>query len=66
MDPLAHLFGHLFRCRDISHLVSQMQDRELTPSERRRVRWHLAVCTACMKFEKQLRFLGDAMRRYRS
>jgi hypothetical protein len=65
MNVIAHLFGHLFRCRDISHLVSQMQDRELTPAERRKVRWHIGVCNACMRFEKQIRLISEARRRYR-
>jgi hypothetical protein len=65
MNPLIHLFGHLTRCKDISHLVSQRQDRDLTTFERIKVEWHLAVCSACMAFEKQMRFMREAMRRYR-
>ena len=65
MNPFHHLVGHLVSCRDVSHLVSQMQDRDLSTFERWRLGWHLGVCKACMAFEKQMRFMREAMRRYR-
>ena len=65
MKVLHHLFGHLTRCKDISHLVSQRQDRDLTTFERLNVEWHLAVCKACLAFDRQMRFMHEAMRRYR-
>ena len=65
MNPIHHLFGHLISCKDVTHLVSQMQERDLPAFDRVRLRWHLGVCKACMAFEKQMRFLREAMRRYR-
>ena len=65
MNPFHHLVGHFVSCRDVSHLVSQMQDRDLSTFERWRLGWHLGVCRACVAFEKQMRFMRDAMRRYR-
>lgn len=59
------LFGHFVSCRKVSHLVAEMQDRELSAVERRRLKWHLAICDACLAFEKQMRILTEAMRRYR-
>ena len=52
-------------CKDASHIVSEMQERDLSMLERWKLRWHLAVCDACVRFEKQVRFLRKAMRRYR-
>ena len=65
MNPLAHLVGHFFRCKDVSRLISQGQDRELSAFERAKIHWHLAICKACMAFDRQMRLLGEAMRRYR-
>ena len=65
MNSFNHLIGHLVSCKDASHLVSEMQDRELTTVERWKLKWHLAVCTMCMRFEKQMRLMREAMRRYR-
>jgi putative zinc finger protein len=65
MKSFNHLIGHLVSCKDVSHLVSEMQDRELTTVERWKLKWHLAVCTMCMTFEKQMRLMREAMRRYR-
>jgi hypothetical protein len=45
--------------------MSQMQDRGLTAAERVKLRLHLAACKACTAFERQLRLLREAMRRYR-
>ena len=65
MNSFKRLIGHLVSCKDASHLISQMRDRELTTVERWKLKWHLAVCTMCMAFEKQMRILAEAMRRYR-
>lgn len=65
MNSFNQLFGHLVSCRKVSHLISQMQERELTGIERWRLKWHLAICDACLAFEKQMRIMREAMRRYR-
>ena len=57
--------GHVISCRGVSRLVSRMQDGELSSWQRFRVRAHLAICDACARFERQLRFLRVAMRKYR-
>jgi hypothetical protein len=63
---LKKALGHMFSCKDISRLVSQGQDREFGRWERWKLRLHLAACDACARFEDQMRFLREAMRRYRS
>lgn len=65
MKILDHLLGHLVSCKDVTHLLSQREDRQLTSFERIKLEWHLAVCNACMAVERQFRFLHEAMRRYR-
>jgi hypothetical protein len=42
-----------------------MQDRRLTSAEQVKLKLHLAACKACTAFERQLRLLREAMRRYR-
>ena len=62
---LKKALGHILSCKDVSHLVSQMQERKLGPFEGWALHLHLAVCDACTRFEAQMRLLRDAMRRYR-
>lgn len=61
-----HRLVHFVTCREASRMLSRMQDRPLSTGERIRLRLHLAICTACSRFAKQLRFLRTAMRSYRS
>ena len=56
---------HQVSCRDATRLVSQMQDRPLRLSERIKLRLHLLACVACTRFERQMRFMRDAMRKYK-
>ena len=58
--------GHLLRCKDVSRLVSQGEDRPFTRWERWRLRMHLALCDGCTRFDAQVRFLRRAMHRYRA
>jgi predicted anti-sigma-YlaC factor YlaD len=44
-------------CRDISALVSRAMDARLPVGERLRVRLHLAMCSACRRFARQVRLL---------
>jgi hypothetical protein len=56
--------GHIISCKDASRLVSQQQDAGLSAWQRLVLRLHLAVCVACSRFERQVRFLRTAMRKY--
>ncbi|HVE51362.1 MAG TPA: zf-HC2 domain-containing protein [Casimicrobiaceae bacterium] len=66
MAITSRLFGHLIDCRHATRLISQLQDRELRSWERARLRLHLAVCDACSRFEQQVAFMRDALRRFRT
>jgi hypothetical protein len=66
MNPLRRSLGHLLSCKDVSHLLSQAQERPMSGWERTRVRWHLGVCAMCRAFDRQLGFLREAMKRFTS
>lgn len=63
---LRHLLGHLLMCKDATRLISQAGDRPLSRLERWRLRAHLGICDLCSRFDAQMRFLREAMRRYRA
>ena len=50
-------------CREVHRLVSEGMDRKLTLVERGRMRVHLVVCTACTRFDGQMKTLREAIRR---
>jgi hypothetical protein len=62
---LRRILGHVIDCKTATRLVSQGQDRALGPVDRLVLRLHLAWCVACLRFEGQMRFLREAMHRYR-
>jgi len=49
-------------CREVTRMVSQGEDRELSFGERVALRAHLAVCRGCRNARAQLRFLRSAVR----
>jgi hypothetical protein len=63
---LLHRLTHMVSCREASRLLSQREERALTRGERLRLHVHLAVCTACRRFARQLAFLRAAMAAYRA
>jgi len=52
-------------CREVTTLVLREQDQALPWHERLAVRLHLRVCRACPRFAAQLRFMQQAMGRWR-
>jgi hypothetical protein len=59
------LGGSLVRltCKEAHRLVAEQLDRELPLGERLRVRLHLFACTSCTRFNRQMQFLREAMKR---
>ncbi len=51
-------------CKEVHRLVSEGQDRPLSLMERISVRIHLMMCGACRRFEAQMDFLREALRRF--
>lgn len=67
MSLSSRVFHRLFlSCRQASELASQAQDVPLGRGQRLRLAVHLAACDACRRFARQLEFLRQSMRRYRS
>ena len=56
----------MLSCKDVTHKLSEAQDRELSLSERLQLEMHLAMCHGCRNFKKQMSFLRMACRRYLS
>ena len=66
MSLSSRVFHRLFlSCRQASELMSHAQDEPLGAFARLRLAAHLAVCTYCRRFERQLALLRAAMQRYR-
>lgn len=54
----------MLTCKEASALVSQSYDRRLSWGERLGLRLHLAICVACARFARQLRFLRTVARAF--
>lgn len=51
-------------CAESTRLLSEAQERPLSGGERVALRWHLLMCGACRRFERQLDWLRLASARY--
>ncbi len=56
--------GHLITCKRATHLVSEREEHPLGVMDRMLLRLHLAWCVACVRFERQIRFLRQAIGKY--
>ncbi|MFQ5487204.1 MAG: zf-HC2 domain-containing protein [Gammaproteobacteria bacterium] len=52
----------MLSCKEVSELVSQSLDRQLSLRERLGVRLHLVVCSMCRRYRKQITFISQATR----
>jgi hypothetical protein len=50
----------MLNCHDATFLMSQGRERTLSFSERMKLRLHVAMCSGCANFGRQLRHLGAA------
>jgi hypothetical protein len=53
-------------CKQVAALLVAQEDRDLPAVERMALRLHLAACSACPRFERQLLTLRNSMRRWRN
>ncbi|MGQ0442168.1 MAG: zf-HC2 domain-containing protein [Methylophilaceae bacterium] len=53
----------MLRCKEVSQLISQSLDRNLSWRERFALRLHLTICKHCSRFSQQLRTLRVALKR---
>ncbi len=51
-------------CKKVSRLISEGQDKKMSPPERARLRLHFIVCEACRNVDEQFQFMRHAMRRF--
>ncbi|HSG23184.1 MAG TPA: zf-HC2 domain-containing protein [Azonexus sp.] len=54
----------MLSCKEVTHLLSESQDRKLSVSERVHLEMHLAICKGCKNFKNQMTFLRKACQRY--
>ena len=50
----------MMTCKEATHLMSEGQDRQLRLSERIMLRIHLALCSACARYDQQLHLIRQA------
>ena len=53
-------------CKDATRTLSAAQERRLGLGERCSLQLHLAMCSRCRDFERQVAFLRESMRTYAS
>jgi Putative zinc-finger len=51
-------------CREAARLISESYQRPLRWREQVSLRMHLAICDACRNFQKQMKLLTEAARRF--
>lgn len=56
----------MLSCKEVTHLLSDGQDRKLTMTERINLKIHLTMCKGCSNYRKQMEFLHEACRGYAS
>lgn len=54
----------MLTCQQVTHLLSEAQDRELRLKEKLPLKFHLLMCSGCNNFRRQMDFLRQAVRRY--
>jgi hypothetical protein len=55
----------MMNCKQATALMSQGQDRPLSPRERIALRLHTLICRGCNNYSKQLAFIRETMQRLR-
>ncbi len=51
-------------CKEVTRLVSESLDRDLSGPERLALLVHFLMCVLCRRFARQVRFVRDALRRH--
>ena len=54
------------RCREVTRLVLEGEDRKLSLPERLAVRLHLLLCDACQRFVAQTQLMRRALQQWRA
>ncbi len=53
------------KCREVTRLVLEREERALTLVERIAVRFHLGICLMCTRFTGQVRLMNRAMAQWK-
>ena len=53
------------KCREVTRLVLERENRPLTLVERIAVRLHLSICLMCTRFTGQVRLMNRAMAQWK-
>ncbi|EGZ48941.1 zf-HC2 domain-containing protein [Neisseria wadsworthii] len=51
----------LIKCKEACRLLSEQQDRPLSVQEHITLRLHLAYCSHCRKYSRQMQQISDSM-----
>ncbi len=54
----------MLSCKKTTQRLSEAQDRGMSMAEKLQLKMHLAMCSGCSNFSKQLDFLRVACKRY--
>ena len=53
-------------CREVAAMLVAREDRDLGVADRLALRFHMAICEACPKFERQIMTLRNSMQQWRN
>jgi len=53
-------------CKEVTALVIAREDRALPLADRLAMRLHMAMCAACLTFERQVLTMRNAMKQWRN
>jgi len=54
----------MMHCKHATSLMSQAQDRQLTLTERLRLRFHMVICNGCANYNKQLDIIRKTIKKF--
>ncbi len=54
----------LFKCKDITELISKSMDEKMSLRIRLGIKFHLMMCHLCTRYKKQLELIQKAMEKF--
>ena len=54
----------MMKCKDVTRLLSEKQDRPLSTKQRVSLKFHTMMCSACRNFDKQMDAISVFSRSY--
>lgn len=55
----------MLNCHEATRLMSEEQERELTPRERLELRFHNLICRGCSRYRRHIGFIRRATKHLR-